>query len=37
MWPEGEEALSQNAVDAVERILILEAEQRPGAKGFNFF
>ncbi|XP_022798598.1 serine/threonine-protein kinase greatwall-like isoform X2 [Stylophora pistillata] len=32
LWPEGEEALSQNAVDAVERILILEAEQRPGAR-----
>ena len=33
LWPEGDEALSEHAVGAVESILILEAEHRPGAKG----
>ena len=33
LWPEGDEALSQHAVGAVENILILHAEHRPGAKG----
>ncbi|KAJ7357555.1 hypothetical protein OS493_024363 [Desmophyllum pertusum] len=32
LWPEGDEALSQHAVGAVENILILHAEHRPGAK-----
>ena len=33
LWPEGDEALSEHAVGAVESILILQAEYRPGAKG----
>ena len=33
LWPEGDEALSGNAVGSVENILILEAEHRPGALG----
>lgn len=32
LWPEGEEALSELAVEAVESILVLQAEHRPGAK-----
>lgn len=31
LWPEGDEALSEIAVGAVESILILHAEHRPGA------
>ena len=33
LWPEGDEALSEHAVGAVESILVLQAEHRPGAKG----
>ena len=33
LWPEGDEALSEIAVGAVESILILHAEHRPGALG----
>ena len=36
LWPEGDEALSEHAVDAVESILVLEAVHRPGAKGYTF-
>ncbi|KAL9979472.1 hypothetical protein ACROYT_G017143 [Oculina patagonica] len=32
LWPEGDEALSEHAVGAVESILVLHAEHRPGAK-----
>ena len=33
LWPEGDEALSEHAVGAVESILTLQPEHRPGAKG----
>lgn len=33
LWPEGDEALSETAVGAVEKILTLKAELRPGALG----
>lgn len=33
LWPEEDEALSENAVGAVESILTLHAEHRPGALG----
>ena len=32
-WPAGEEALSDFAVHAIERVLTLQVEQRPGAQG----
>lgn len=33
LWPDGDEALSETAVGAVEEILTLKAELRPGALG----
>lgn len=36
LWPEEEEALSENAVGAVDSILTLQVERRPGALGIGF-
>lgn len=36
LWPEGDEALSEHAVGAVESILTLQPEHRPGAKGITW-
>ncbi|XP_031565283.1 serine/threonine-protein kinase greatwall-like [Actinia tenebrosa] len=40
LWPEGEEALSEDAVDCIDRILTVSPEKRPGAeeiKSHSFF
>ena len=34
MWPEGEESLSDKAVDAIEKILVFKVKERFTAKGW---
>ena len=33
LWPEGEESLSLNAVDCIDKILTVRYEIRPGTEG----
>ncbi|EDO28062.1 predicted protein, partial [Nematostella vectensis] len=36
LWPDGDEALSLESIACVDRILTLQVNERPGAKGFSF-
>ena len=36
LWPEGDEELSAESVEAIEQILTIQVECRPGVKGVSY-